>query len=116
MLQVIDVRRIVVVKRAEDFFTPAGASKQLSSSSPALEQLGLAAAGRGHGVAAVALLAAQEALGPHAFRAAQEEGHLHPVRGRQVVPVRGRADPLVHPRRVPLPPATAAPHALTDRR
>lgn len=43
------------------------------------------------------------------------EGHLHPVRGRQVVPLRGRADPLVHPRRVPPPPppVAAAPQALT---
>jgi len=41
------------------------------------------------------------------------EGHLHPVRGRQVVPLRGRADPLVHPRRVLPPAAAAAPQALT---
>jgi hypothetical protein len=44
------------------------------------------------------------------------KGHLHPVRGRQVVPLRGRAHPLVHPRRlVPLPPAADAPRPSLTR-
>ena len=43
------------------------------------------------------------------------ERDLHPVRGRQVVPVRGRADTLVHPRRVPPAAAAAASQAVIDR-
>uniref|UniRef100_A0A8R7TFE3 Uncharacterized protein n=1 Tax=Triticum urartu TaxID=4572 RepID=A0A8R7TFE3_TRIUA len=72
------------------------------------------AEGLAHGVAAVAHGAHQEALDSRAFRAEEEERDLHPVRGRQVVPVRGRADPLVHPRRVP-PAAAAAAEAVMDR-
>ncbi|XBI66023.1 hypothetical protein VPH35_045705 [Triticum aestivum] len=73
-----------------------------------------------HGVAPLPRLPAQEALVQHQHRAEEEERDLHPVRRRQVVPVRGRARALVHPRRVPRPPAAhtagAPAHAVTGTR